>query len=105
MAHAFSAANDGGWYPGSYGGLGSVHTPGAWPLGDVQEYLYARLIGDDVRMRRVTDRLVRTAGHDGALPEARDPASGSVRSRHWFAWPGAALTLALLDPEWTPTPT
>jgi hypothetical protein len=98
MRHAFSTANNDGWYPGAYGGLGSIHTPGAWPLGDVQEYLYAGVVSDDTRARDVLGRLATTACHDGALPEARDPDTGSVRSRHWFAWPGAALTLALLDP-------
>jgi hypothetical protein len=98
MAHAFSTANGDGWYPGTYGGLGSIHTPGAWPLGDVQEYIYAGVIGDIGRAQDVIDRLATTACRDGALPEARDPATGQVRSRHWFGWPGAALTLALLDP-------
>lgn len=98
MAFAFSAANIDGWYPGPYGGLGSVHTRGAWPLGDVQEYIYTRVVGDATGARNVADRLAATACDDGALPEARDPVSGRVRSRHWFAWPGAALTLALMDP-------
>lgn len=101
MAHAFSTANSDGWCAGPYGGLGSVHTAGAWPLGDVQEYVYARTVGEKARARHVIDRLTATACEDGALPEARDPVTGRVRSRHWFAWPGAALTLALLDPEYT----
>lgn len=97
MAHAFSTANADGWYPGPHGGLGSIHTPGAWPLGDVQEYIHARVVGDASRAGDVIGRLTATACHDGALPEARDPVTGRVRSRHWFAWPGAALTLALLE--------
>ncbi|HEX6384303.1 MAG TPA: glycoside hydrolase family 125 protein [Anaerolineae bacterium] len=100
MDFAFSPANRGGYYPGPVGGLGSVHTPGAWPLGDVQEYLYARLIGDLARAGVVLNRLATTACWDGALPEARDENDGAVRSRHWFAWPGAALVAALLHPEW-----
>lgn len=103
MTRAFSPANVGGWYPGPHGGLGSVHTPGAWPLGDVQELIYARLTGDEVRASRVLARLERTACTDGSLPEARDPDTGAVRSRHWFAWPGAMLAAALLDPTtWQP---
>jgi uncharacterized protein len=93
---AFSPANRGGYYSGRYGGLGSIHTAGAWPLGDVQEWLYARLIGDQERAGLVLTRLAATAAWDGALPEARDQHSGAVRSRHWFAWPGAAFLLALL---------
>jgi Metal-independent alpha-mannosidase (GH125) len=94
MAVAFSPANP-GFAAGRFGGLGSVHTPGAWPLGDIQELIWARLAGDTRRTARVLGRLAATACQDGALPEARDPADGTVRSRHWFAWPGAALLLAL----------
>ena len=97
---AFSPANNGGYYPGPAGGLGSVHTPGAWPLGDAQEYLYARLIGDGARAETALNRLAATACWDGALPEARDESSGAVRSRHWFAWPGAALMAVLLHRDW-----
>ncbi len=32
---------------------------------------------------------------DDALFEACDAASGAVVSRHWFAWPGAALAALL----------
>ena len=100
MAFAFSPANQGGYYPGPLGGLGSVHTPGAWPLGDVQELIYARLTGDDARWQAVLARLAATACWDGALPEARDPTTGAVRSRHWFGWPGAALAATLTNPAW-----
>ena len=85
-----------GWTPGRYGGLGSDHTPGAWPLGDVQELAYRHAVGDAVGERLVTQRLVATAAWDGALPEARDPVNGDVVSRHWFAWPGAALAYVYL---------
>lgn len=102
MRFAFSVANQAGYFPGPFGGLGSVHTPGPWPLGDVQELVYARIVGDADRERAVVDRLAATACVDGALPEARDATTGEVRSRHWFAWPGAALTLALVDPSWQP---
>ncbi len=93
---AFSEANVGGYYAGPLGGLGSVHTPAPWPLGLVQELLYAHLIGDAERAGRVTTRLAQVAQWDGALSEACDATSGAVVSRHWFAWPGAAL-YALLE--------
>ncbi|MBA2317495.1 MAG: glycoside hydrolase family 125 protein [Euzebyales bacterium] len=99
VAWAFSPANARGFFPGPCGGLGSVHTPGAWPLGDVQELVVARLTGEGARERQALRRLVVTACWDGALPEARDPRSGAVRSRHWFAWPAAALVTALTDPR------
>ena len=102
LAYGFSRSNSRGFFPGPFGGLGSIHTPGAWPLGDVQELLYARLTGDAHRGAAVITRLAATACIDGSLPEARSETSGQVRSRHWFAWPGAALTLALLDPAWQP---
>jgi meiotically up-regulated gene 157 (Mug157) protein len=95
MDFSFTSANQGGFYPGPFGGLGSIHTPGAWPLGDIQEWLYARLTGDQDRAERVLDRLAATACWDGALPEARDPQSGGVKSRHWFSWPNCALLYAL----------
>lgn len=95
MGFAFSPDNS-GWTSGRYGGLGSDHTPGAWPLGDVQELAYRHALDDAVGERLVTQRLLATAAWDGALPEARDPDSGDVVSRHWFAWPGAALAYVYL---------
>ena len=95
MDFAFSPENQVGYSPGPFGGLGSQHTPGAWPLGDVQELIYAKIRGDSGRAGRALERLIRTACLDGSLPEARDPLTGSVVSRHWFAWPGSALLYAL----------
>ena len=64
----------------------------------MQELIWARLNPDD-RPEPGPGRLAATACWDGALPEARDPADGTVRSRHWFAWPGAALLVALAGPR------
>jgi uncharacterized protein len=93
---ALSGSNIGGYYPGRLGGLGSIHTPAPWPLGDAQELIYARLTGDRERADATIERLIASATWDGALPEARDVETGAVRSRHWFAWPGAALVAAQL---------
>jgi hypothetical protein len=90
---AFSDANTGGCYAGR---LGSVHTPAPWPLGDIQDVIIARALQDGERERRAWDRLNRAAQWDGALPEAGDPDTGDVVSRHWFAWPNAALACVAL---------
>lgn len=95
MAFAFGPANP-GWAPGTLGGLGSVHTPGAWTLGDIQAWIRARAVGDAAGMAAALDRLHGVAFGDGMLPEAYGPDGTPLR--HWFAWPGAALAaLRLLD--------
>ena len=90
MRFAFSEHNP-GWCPGSFGGLGSRHTPGTWTLGDVQEWAAASLLGEPERAERALARLLAVASPDGLLPEAYDSRSGGSAVRHWFAWPGAAL--------------
>jgi hypothetical protein len=91
VAFAFSPANS-GFVDGPDGGLGSRHTPGAWPLGHIQAWLVGRAMGDNVATMAALDRLQRAAFADGMLPEARVIEDGErVAIRHWFAWPGAAL--------------
>lgn len=100
MNFAFSEANKGGFYGSpqdEFRGLGSVHTPSAWPLGDVQEILFAQLIGDETRKNHVIEKLAKVAQWDGGLPEAYDVKTGEVVSRHWFAWSNAALHLCKWD--------
>ncbi len=93
---AFSARNP-GYAAGPRGGLGSVHTAGAWTLGDVQRWIVARATGDADAAEEALQRLRDVAFLDGMLPEAYS-ATGhpDVRIRHWFAWPGAALGALLL---------
>ena len=86
---AWSEANVGGFYAGRLGGLGSVHTPHPWPLGDLQEIIVARASGDEARERSARAKLKRIEAWNGMIPEAYDESSGEVRSRHWFAWPVA----------------
>ncbi len=93
MDFAFSDANTGGAYGGQ---LGSVHTPAPWPLGDIQELLFAGVTGDTQRGERARSRLWHAAQRDGALPEAYDPITGEVVSRHWFGWPNAAYAVYIL---------
>jgi meiotically up-regulated gene 157 (Mug157) protein len=95
MRFAFGRANP-GWSPGRWGGLGSAHTPGSWPLGDVQEWVVASLSGETVRAGRVLERLLAVAAPDGLLPETYDSGTGSWLARHWFAWPSAILAALAL---------
>lgn len=88
-----------GWVSGPRAGLGSRHTSGAWTLGDVQAWIVARAIGDGPGQDHALHRLHEVAFADGMLPEAysTDPRHDR-RIRHWFAWPGAAITaLRILD--------
>jgi uncharacterized protein len=88
---AFSPENAEGFYNGQ---LGSVHTRAPWPLGNIQQLIIALATGDADLERLVQARLHSTAQWDGALPEAYEDVTGRVVSRHWFAWPNAALYLA-----------
>ena len=97
MRFAFSPANP-AWSPGVHAGLGSMHTPGAWPLGDVQAMAWHRQRGDHDRADQALERLLRTTSHDGLLPEAYDSDTGEWTARHWFGWPGAALGCLLVAP-------
>ena len=96
IAFAWSEANE-GYFPGRFGGLGSLHTPRPWTLGDLQEIVVARVTGDREREARARERLGRVETWDGLLAEAYDEATGAVAARHWFAWPAALR--ALLDRE------
>ena len=96
LQFGLSTSNTGGFYPGVFGGLGSVHTSHPWPLGDVQELLYAQMLGDQERWQRVWQKLRRIVQWDGLFSEAINEATGQVESRHWFSWPGASLSTVLL---------
>lgn len=94
---AWSTANE-GYFRGSLGGLGSLHTRHPWPLGDLQDIVLARVLGEAERERRGWERLERVETWDGLLPEAYDETTGAVASRHHFAWPAALRALLALDP-------
>ena len=97
MRFALSPSNP-GFFDGPFGGLGSLHTRGPWPLGDVQGWLFGSLSGDEAAAAAAARRLRDIAFDDGMLPEAYDPATGMPIARDWFAWPGATLgALLLLD--------
>ena len=88
IARAWSPTNP-GFFAGPFGGLGSLHTPHPWALGDLQALIVARARGDRSAGAAVQARLDRIQTWDGLLPEAYDEATGAVASRHWFAWPAA----------------
>ncbi|HET8569603.1 MAG TPA: glycoside hydrolase family 125 protein, partial [Candidatus Limnocylindria bacterium] len=88
IAYAWSRENA-AHFDGPLGGLGSLHTPHPWPLGDLQRVVVARARRDEDAERDAWSRLGRVATWDGLLPEAYDEGDGSVASRHWFAWPVA----------------
>jgi hypothetical protein len=93
---AFDRENP-GYVPGPMGGLGSRHTPGTWPLGDIMGWVGFGLMAEDEISEAALERLVRSAFTDGMLPEAYDPEGSGSAVRHWFAWPGAALAAILLE--------
>jgi meiotically up-regulated gene 157 (Mug157) protein len=99
MRFALDPANP-GWSPGRWGGLGSAHTPGTWPLGDIQEWVAASLLGDTGRAERTLVRLLAVAAPDGLLPETYHSGTGRWLARPWFAWPGATLAVLALG-AWT----
>ena len=94
---AWSIENE-GYFAGSLAGLGSVHTPHPWPLGDLQEIVVARVQKDRAREERAKERLATVETWDGMLPEAYDETTGAVASRHWFAWPAALRALLEREP-------
>jgi hypothetical protein len=100
IAFAWSDANE-GYFPGRFGGLGSLHTPHPWTLGDLQEIVVARATADRDRERRARERLARVETWDGLLAEAYDEATGAVAARHWFAWPAALRALLEREPMLT----
>jgi hypothetical protein len=100
IAFAWSKENR-GFVDGPLGGLGSVHTPHPWPLGDLQDIVLGRVLHDRARIKRARERLGRVRTWDGMLPEAYDETSGDVASRHWFAWPIALWALLEREPRLT----
>lgn len=85
-----------GFFPGRYGGLGSVHARGPWTLGDLQAWVVGVATRDGSLVRRAWRRLREVAFDDGLLCESYDPQTGWPHTRAWFAWPGAAAAALLL---------
>lgn len=94
---AFSKENR-GFYPGKYGGLGSDHAKGHWPLGDSQllAISLARIIKGNnegcILWDKTMKTLMRIMQKDGLFSESVFPDNGNVYTRYWFAWPGAVIS-------------
>jgi hypothetical protein len=86
-----------GFAAGPFGGLGSVHTPGPWPLGQLQSLIVGRARGDTAQVAVAEAAILAEAQWDDLLPEASDPATAAPISRPWFAWPNAVAASAYLD--------
>ncbi|KAL8302492.1 hypothetical protein RB597_002719 [Gaeumannomyces tritici] len=82
-------------YP--FGGLGSVHSSGAWTLGYFQELMFARIEGDAAAERDAWRRVVGAMQWDGSFAEAVDARSGRCASKAWFSWPASMIGAALVD--------
>lgn len=88
-----------GFSAGNYAGLGSIHTPGPWPLGQLQPLIASSQLGARMPVEGSHRALRAEAQWDGLLPEASDPTSGRPTSRPWFAWPGAVAASCYLTHE------
>lgn len=99
MDFAFSAENEGGYYgEGMFGGLGSVHTRGPWPLGYFQGWRYAQMTGDTSRESDDWRKICGAMLWDGTFSEAVDSHTGECTSKAWFSWPGSMIGSGLLQP-------
>jgi len=96
MKFAFSKENEDGYYDGDCGGLGSVHTRHAWPLGFGQELLFGHLTEDEERITEVKKKLKYVVQINGLYSEAVDEDTCKVTSRQWFSWPGAFVSSVLI---------
>jgi uncharacterized protein len=98
MEFACSTDNLKGYFPGHpFGGLGSVHTQGPWPLGYLQEFAYALQTNDSAAKQDAWRRIQGTMQWDGLFSEAVDCHTGECTSKAWFSWPGSVIGSQLLD--------
>lgn len=98
MEFGLSPANKDGYCSEEpYGGLGSVHSPGAWPLGYFQELAYAAQGNDTLGMRASWTKIAAAMQWDGTFSEAVDPTTAACTSKAWFSWPGAMIGALLIQ--------
>lgn len=98
MKFGMSTECEGGYYgDGPFGGLGSVHTRGPWPLGYFQEYVFAEMQQDPVTQEDAWKKIKGVMFPDGLFSEAVDRQTGECTSKAWFSWPGSMIGAALLQ--------
>lgn len=97
MKFGLSSANETGYCNESpYGGLGSVHSPGAWTLGYFQELFYAASSNNVLTMQSTWKKITVAMQWDGTFPEAVNPRTAQCTSKAWFSWPGAMIGALLI---------
>jgi hypothetical protein len=97
MDFGLSPLNEKGYFVGEpFGGLGSVHTPGPWPLGYFQEFVYAQLTNNAVAEEDAWRRITGAMLWDGLFSEAVDYRTAECTSKAWFSWPGSMIGSAII---------
>ena len=89
----------------AFSGLGSVHSPGPWPLGYFQELLFSHILSQDPDTKEeghllrasAAKRIVGGMQWDGTFGEALDVHGGQTTSKAWFSWPGSMIASALIE--------
>ena len=97
MEFGLSPLNTDGFFPqGPYGGLGSVHTRGPWPLGFAQEFIFASLLGDRAAIEDAWRRIRAVCSWTGfsVKPSMRRPGNVILPVGHGLA--GLGVSLAVL---------
>lgn len=98
MDFGFSPDNEAGYCSdGVYGGLGSVHTPGAWTLGYFQELAYAALLNNASAMQVAWTKITAAMQWDGTFSEAVNANTAECTSKAWFSWPGAMIGALIIN--------
>ena len=96
MDFSLSPGNTRGYCYGPYGGLGSVHSPGAWTLGYFQELAYTAVTNNEYAMQTAWTKIAAAMHWDGTFSEAVDPKTAECTSKAWFSWPGAMIGALLI---------
>lgn len=74
-----------------------MHSPGAWPLGYFQEYVFAQMTGDSAAEENALKKFRAAAQWDGLFSEAVDVKSAQCTSKAWFSWPGSMIGWVFLQ--------